>query len=78
MFTITAGSSQAAMEEIPSCLREIPGLDDEVMERTPAALAPITIWIAAISLSDWMKTPPSTCRKRSDMYSGISFCGVMG
>ena len=66
------------MEEIPSCLREIPGLEDEVMERAPAALAPATMWMAAISLSDWMKTPPSTLRRCSDMYSGISFCGVMG
>ena len=78
MFTITAGSSQAAMEEIPSCLSEIPGLDEEVMERAPAALAPVTMWMAAISLSDWMKTPPSTFLRFSAMYSGSSFCGVMG
>jgi len=78
MLTMTAGSSQAASVEIPSCLREIPGLEEEVMARAPAALAPTTMCMAATSLSDWTKTPPSTCRRRSDMYSGISFCGVIG
>ncbi len=40
------------MEEIPSCFKEIPGLDDEVMTLAPAALAPAIILMAAISLSD--------------------------
>ena len=33
--------------------------------------------MAAISLSDWMKTPPAP-GIRLAMYSVISFCGVMG
>jgi hypothetical protein len=78
MLTITPGSSWAAIEDIPSCLSDIPGLEDEVMTRAPAALAPAIILIAASSLSDWMNMPPGTFRRFSAMYSGISFCGVMG
>ena len=78
MLTITAGSSSAARDEIPSCLREIPGLEEEVMARAPAALAPRTMLMAAISLSAWMKVPPSTRRMFSAMYSVSSFWGVMG
>ena len=33
--------------------------------------------MAAISLSDWMKTPPASGMRRA-MYSVISFWGVMG
>ena len=33
--------------------------------------------MAAISLSDWMKTPPASVM-RFAMYSVSSFCGVMG
>jgi hypothetical protein len=51
ILTITAGSSQAAKYEIPSCLRLIPGLEDEVIVLTPARLAPYTIFMAEISLS---------------------------
>jgi len=75
---MTPGSSSAAMDEMPSCLSEMPGLDDEVMARAPAALAPRIMLMAAISLSAWMKVPPSTLRIFSAMYSVSSFCGVMG
>jgi len=78
MLTITAGSSSAASAEIPSCLREMPGLDEDVMARAPAALAPSTMLTAAISLSAWMKVPPSAWRMCSAMYSVSSFWGVMG
>ena len=43
---------------MPSCLRLMPGPLDDVMARAPAAEAPSTMLMAAISLSDWMKTPP--------------------
>jgi hypothetical protein len=51
MLTMTAGNSKAARKEIPSCLRLIPGLEEEVITLPPAMLAPMTIWIEAISLS---------------------------
>jgi len=38
-------------KEIPSCFKEIPGDEDEVIALTPAAEAPNTIFIALISLS---------------------------
>ena len=62
---------------MPSCLRLMPGPLDDVMARAPAAAAPSTMLMAAISLSDWMKTPPAPGMRRA-MYSVISFCGVMG
>ena len=62
---------------MPSCLRLMPGPLDDVMARAPAADAPSTMLMAAISLSDWMKTPPAP-GMRLAMYSVISFCGVMG
>ena len=77
MFTITAGSSEAAIKESASCIRLMPGLDEEVMARSPTAAAPYTMLMAAISLSACMKVPPSSGSLR-DMNSGISFCGVMG
>ncbi len=78
MLTMTAGSSSAARYEMPSCLRLIPGLLDDVMARAPATLAPRTMLIAAISLSDWMNTPPGTSGSLRAMYSPSSFCGVIG
>jgi len=78
MLTMTAGSSSAARDEMPSCFREIPGLEDDVMARAPAAEAPSTILMAAISLSAWMKVPPLARRMLSAMYSVSSFWGVMG
>jgi hypothetical protein len=78
MLTMTDGNSNADKKEMPSCLRLIPGPDDEVITLPPVILAPMTIWIEAISLSAWMKTPPSSFESLSDMYSEISFCGVIG
>jgi hypothetical protein len=40
MFTITAGNSQAARYDIPSCIKLTPGLEEEVMTRVPDAEAP--------------------------------------
>jgi hypothetical protein len=58
---------------MPSCLRLIPGPEEEVITLPPAMLAPMTIWIEATSLSAWIKTPPSTLESLSDIYSGTSF-----
>ena len=55
----------------------MPGLEDEVIERVPDAAAPYTILTEATSLSPCTKWPP-TSGSRRDIYSGISFCGVMG
>jgi hypothetical protein len=77
-LAITAGNSKADRNEMPSCLRLIPGPEEEVITLPPAMLAPITIWMEAISLSAWTKTPPSSFESLSDMYSGISFWGVIG
>jgi hypothetical protein len=60
-----------------SCLSETPGEEEEVMALPPAAAAPITMFTAAISLSAWMKSPP-TSLSRQQRYSGSSFWGVMG
>jgi hypothetical protein len=73
ILTITAGNSRPDKKEIPSCFRLIPGPEDEVIALPPAMLAPITIWIEAISLSAWINTPPSKFDSLSDIYSGISF-----
>ena len=72
MFTMTAGSSAPIMYDMPSCLRLIPGLDEDVITRAPAPAAPYTIFIAATSLSACRNVPP-TLGSRADMYSGISF-----
>jgi len=76
-LTMTPGSSSATRYEMPSCLRLMPGPLEDVIARAPAAAAPSTMLMAAISLSDWMNTPPAAGRRRA-MYSVISFCGVMG
>jgi hypothetical protein len=75
---MTAGNSKAERKEMPSCLRLIPGPEEEVIALPPAMLAPMTIWIEATSLSAWMNTPPSRLESLSDIYSGISFWGVIG
>ena len=54
MSTNTTGTSDAAMYDKPSCINEIPGLDEEDMARAPAHAAPYTILIAASSLSTVM------------------------
>jgi uncharacterized protein YraI len=62
-----------AMYEMASCFKLIPGLEEEVIARMPVMLAPITIFMAAISLSAWMKMASSSLANRPDMYSGSSF-----
>jgi len=52
MLTMIPGSSCAAMEEMPSCFREMPGPEEDVITRTPAAAAPAIMLMAATSLSD--------------------------
>jgi hypothetical protein len=47
------------------------------MTRHPAPAAPYNMLEAATSLSAWTNVPP-TCGRRADMYSGISFWGVIG
>jgi hypothetical protein len=58
-------------------MREIPGLEEEVIALAPVAEAPKSRLIEAISLSAWMNSPPiaGRCLERN---SGISFWGVMG
>ena len=77
MFTMTTGSSAPAIYVIPSCLRLMPGEEEEVITRAPQPAAPYAMLIAATSLSACRKTPPCSgmCRAK---YSGISFCGVIG
>ena len=62
---------------MPSCFKLMPGLDELVIERTPEPAAPYTILMAAISLSACTNTPPIS-GILTDIYSGTSFCGVMG
>ena len=40
MFTMTTGSSEPAMYEIPSCISEMPGEDEDVNTRSPLPAAP--------------------------------------
>jgi hypothetical protein len=58
-------------------MREIPGLDDEVIALVPVAEAPKSRLMEAISLSAWINCPPrgGRCFERN---SGISFWGVIG
>ena len=76
-FKITAGTSQAQMWEMPSCIREMPRPEELVIARPPAAPAPNSMFTEASSLSACLYTPP-TWGSRQDMYSGTSFWGVMG
>ena len=43
---------------MPSLLSEIPGEEEDVIVRLPAAEVPMTMLMAAISLSACRKTPP--------------------
>ena len=52
MLTITAGSSIAARYEMPSCLRLIPGLEEEVMTRAPKSTSPDTLAAGALALME--------------------------
>jgi hypothetical protein len=72
MLTITAGSSDPAKYEIPSCISDIPGPEDDVIALAPEAEAPSIMLIEAISLSAGMKVPPTLGRFFA-RYSGISF-----
>ena len=56
--TITAGSSDPARYEIPSCIRESPGPEEPVITRSPADAAPYTMLMAATSLSACRNVPP--------------------
>ncbi len=58
--------------------RLMPGLEEVVITLPPAILAPMTMLMAAISLSAWVKDAPSSFESRSAMYSGVSFWGVIG
>ncbi len=46
-------------------MRLMPGEEEEVMARAPAAAAPITMLIEATSLSACRNTPPSSGRRRA-------------
>src|SRR5690606_37272277 len=61
----------------PSIIRLTPGLDDDVMTRTPAVAAPYTMLIAATSLSACTNARPSS-GMRFAMCSSASVWGVMG
>ena len=65
------------MYEIPSCLRETPGLELLVMARAPAAADPCTMEMAASSDSDCTNTPPALGISAA-MYAVNSFWGVIG
>ncbi len=56
MFTMKAGNSADARYENVSCIKLIPGLEDEVIARFPAATAPYIMLAPANSLS--------LCKKR--------------
>jgi len=77
MLTTTAGSSDPAMYESPSCIREIPGPEEEVITRFPEAAVPRIMLIVATSLSA-CRNVPSRAGRCAAMYSGMSFWGVIG
>ena len=62
---------------MPSCFRSKPGPEELDMHRAPAAAAPQSMLMLAISFSPWMNTPPCFSML-ADMYSRISLWGVMG
>jgi hypothetical protein len=69
---MTNGISVEQIKEIPSCIKAIPGEEEEINTDFPATAPPYAILIAASSLSAWTKAPP-TFGISLDMYSGISF-----
>ena len=71
-LAMTTGRRAPAIQEMASLLSEMPQLEDEVMDLTPAAAAPKAMLEEATSLSPWMKMPP-TCGIRRAKYSGTSF-----
>ena len=58
-------------------MREIPGPEEDVITRFPEAEDPSIMLIVATSLSACRKVPPRAGRW-ADMYSGMSFWGVIG
>ena len=58
-------------------MREIPGPEEEVITRFPEAEVPSMMLIVATSLSACRNVPPRAGRCAA-MYSGMSFCGVIG
>ena len=75
--TMTAGRRVRVMAARASSFRQKPGPEVEVITRPPAAEAPMTMFMAAISLSACRKSPPLGGSSR-EKYSGISLWGVMG
>ena len=76
-FTTRHGSSAQAMYDSPSCIRLIPGLDEEVIALAPAPAAPYTMLMAASSLYTCMTTITRSLAS-AVRYSRTSDCGVIG
>ena len=55
----------------------IPGEEEVMSTRPPAADAPYAMLMAPSSDSAWMNAPPAFFSSL-DIYSGTSLCGVMG
>lgn len=55
----------------------IPCEDEDVITLAPDPAAPYTMFIAETSDSAWTNTPP-TLGNSLDIYSGNSFCGIIG
>ena len=70
--TMTAGRRVRVMAARASSFRQKPGPEVEVITRPP-----MTMFMAAISLSACRKSPPLGGSSR-EKYSGISLWGVMG
>ncbi len=73
--TTTRGTSIMWANPMPSCFREKPGPDVLVMDFRPARLAPMAMWIEAISSSAWTKAISYSRSARTCM---ISEAGVIG
>ena len=77
MSAITQGSSAPARYEIPSCISESPGPEEAVIVSSPAAAAPKTMLIAAVSDSACTNVPP-IFGIRFAAASVSSLAGVIG
>jgi hypothetical protein len=53
----------------PSCFSDIPGPDVLVIALRPARLAPMAMWMEAISSSAWTKAISGLCSASSCMIS---------
>jgi hypothetical protein len=58
-------------------MSDSPGPEEPVMVRSPAAAAPYTMLMAAVSDSAWTNVPP-TSGKYLAAASAISLAGVIG